>query len=253
MSVDRITLVTGGSRGIGAAAAKLCAKAGHAVAVNFLTNADKAEAVAAEIRDAGGLAITLQADTGDEVQVERMFDDVTSELGPITGLVNNAGVHGPRGRLDELTKDQIQAVLSTKVLGCFLCARAAVKRMSTKHGGSGGAIVNVSSGSANLGAPNDGILYAASKGALNSLTIGLSQEVAREGIRVNTVAPGLTKTEVERGPERLELAKTIVANQSIPRQEVPDDLVGAVLFFASDDARFITGQTLAVSGGLGFR
>ena len=244
MSVDRITLVTGGSRGIGAAAAKLCAKAGHAVAVNFLTNADKAEAVAAEIRDAGGLAITLQADTGDEVQVERMFDDVTSELGPITGLVNNAGVHGPRGRLDELTKDQIQAVLSTNVLGCFLCARAAVKRMSTKHGGSGGAIVNVSSGSANLGAPNDGILYAASKGALNSLTIGLSQEVAREGIRVNTVAPGLTKTDM---PSKEVLERF---GPQLPLGRVGQPEVGeAIIWLLSDTASYVNGANLRVSGG----
>ncbi|MDG2204469.1 MAG: SDR family NAD(P)-dependent oxidoreductase, partial [Alphaproteobacteria bacterium] len=142
--MERITLITGGSRGIGSAAAKLCAEAGHAVAVNYVNNADKAEAVATAIRDAGGIAMTVQADTGDEAQVERMFDAVTAKLGRITGLVNNAGVHGPRGRLDELTNDEIQAVLNTNVLGYFLCARAAVKRMSTKHGGDGGAIVNVS-------------------------------------------------------------------------------------------------------------
>ena len=245
MSVKRVTLVTGGSRGIGAAAAKLCAKSGHSVAVNYLTNADQAEAVAMKIRDAGGLAMTVQADTGDEAQVERMFDDVTAELGLITGLVNNAGIHGPRGRLDELTKDQIQAVLSTNVLGCFLCARAAVKRMSTEHGGSGGAIVNVSSGSAKLGAPNDGILYAASKGALNSLTIGLSQEVAREGIRVNTVAPGLTETDMP-STEVLERVGPQLPSGRVGR---PEEIGEAIVWLLSDTASYVNGANLRVSGG----
>ena len=243
--MERITLITGGSRGIGAAAAKLCAEAGHAVAVNYVTNADKAEAVAATIRDAGGIAMTVQADTGDESQVERMFDAVASEMGLITGLVNNAGVHGPRGRLDELTNYEIQAVLNTNVLGCFLCARAAVKRMSTKHGGGGGAIVNVSSGSAHLGAPNDGILYAASKGAVNSLTIGLSQEVAREGIRVNTVAPGLTETDMP-SKEALEHMGPQLPSGRVGQ---PEEIGEAIVWLLSDAASYVNGANLRVSGG----
>ena len=243
--MERITLITGGSRGIGSAAAKLCAEAGHAVAVNYVNNADKAEAVATAIRDAGGIAMTAQADTGDEAQVERMFDAVTAKLGRITGLVNNAGVHGPRGRLDELTNDEIQAVLNTNVLGCFLCARAAVKRMSTKHGGDGGAIVNVSSGSAHLGAPNDGILYAASKGAVNSLTIGLSQEVAREGIRVNTVAPGLTETDMP----TTEVLERMGPQLPAGRVGQPEEIGEAIVWLLSDAASYVNGANLRVSGG----
>lgn len=243
--MERITLITGGSRGIGSAAAKLCAEAGHAVAVNYVNNADKAEAVATAIRDAGGIAMTVQADTGDEAQVERMFDAVTAKLGRITGLVNNAGVHGPRGRLDELTNDEIQAVLNTNVLGYFLCARAAVKRMSTKHGGGGGAIVNVSSGSAHLGAPNDGILYAASKGAVNSLTIGLSQEVAREGIRVNTVAPGLTETDMP----TTEVLERMGPQLPAGRVGQPEEIGEAIVWLLSDAASYVNGANLRVSGG----
>jgi NAD(P)-dependent dehydrogenase (short-subunit alcohol dehydrogenase family) len=243
--MERITLITGGSRGIGSAAAKLCAEAGHAVAVNYVNNADKAEAVATAIRDAGGIAMTVQADTGDEAQVERMFDAVTAKLGRITGLVNNAGVHGPRGRLDELTNDEIQAVLNTNVLGYFLCARAAVKRMSTKHGGDGGAIVNVSSGSAHLGAPNDGILYAASKGAVNSLTIGLSQEVAREGIRVNTVAPGLTETDMP----TTEVLERMGPQLPAGRVGQPEEIGEAIVWLLSDAASYVNGANLRVSGG----
>ncbi len=243
--MERITLITGGSRGIGSAAAKLCAEAGHAVAVNYVNNADKAEAVATAIRDAGGIAMTVQADTGDEAQVERIFDAVTAKLGRITGLVNNAGVHGPRGRLDELTNDEIQAVLNTNVLGYFLCARAAVKRMSTKHGGDGGAIVNVSSGSAHLGAPNDGILYAASKGAVNSLTIGLSQEVAREGIRVNTVAPGLTETDMP----TTEVLERMGPQLPAGRVGQPEEIGEAIVWLLSDAASYVNGANLRVSGG----
>jgi len=243
--MERITLITGGSRGIGSAAAKLCAEAGHAVAVNYVNNADKAEAVATAIRDAGGIAMTVQADTGDEAQVERMFDAVTAKLGRITGLINNAGVHGPRGRLDELTNDEIQAVLNTNVLGYFLCARAAVKRMSTKHGGDGGAIVNVSSGSAHLGAPNDGILYAASKGAVNSLTIGLSQEVAREGIRVNTVAPGLTETDMP----TTEVLERMGPQLPAGRVGQPEEIGEAIVWLLSDAASYVNGANLRVSGG----
>ena len=243
--MERITLITGGSRGIGSAAAKLCAEAGHAVAVNYVNNADKAEAVATAIRDAGGIAMTVQADTGDEAQVERMFDAVTAKLGRITGLVNNAGVHGPRGRLDELTNDEIQAVLNTNVLGYFLCARAVVKRMSTKHGGDGGAIVNVSSGSAHLGAPNDGILYAASKGAVNSLTIGLSQEVAREGIRVNTVAPGLTETDMP----TTEVLERMGPQLPAGRVGQPEEIGEAIVWLLSDAASYVNGANLRVSGG----
>ena len=159
--------------------------------------------------------------------------------------MNNAGVHGPRGRLEDLTNDEIQAVLRTNVLGCFLCARAAVKRMSTKHGGSGGVIVNVSSGSAHLGAPNDGILYAASKGAVNSLTIGLSQEVARDGIRVNTVAPGLTETDMP-SKEALEQMGPQLPSGRVGQ---PEEIGEAIIWLLSDAASYVNGANLRVSGG----
>lgn len=243
--MNRVTIVTGASRGIGAAAARLCARDGHAVGVNYVGNADKAAAVVAAIADAGGRAIAVQADTGVEADVARMFETVAAELGPVTGLVNNAGVHGPRGRLDGLTDADIVEVLNVNVRGYFLCARAAVMCMSTKHGGAGGAIVNVSSGSAHLGAPNDGILYAASKGAVNSLTIGLSQEVAREGIRVNTVSPGLTETDM---PARETLDRV---GPTLPsgRAGQPSEIAEAIVWLLSDAASYVNGANMRVSGG----
>lgn len=243
--MNRVTIVTGASRGIGAAAARLCARDGHAVGVNYVGNADKAAAVVAAIADAGGRAIAVQADTGVEADVARMFETVAAELGPVTGLVNNAGVHGPRGRLDGLTDADIVEVLNVNVRGYFLCARAAVMCMSTKHGGAGGAIVNVSSGSAHLGAPNDGILYAASKGAVNSLTIGLSQEVAREGIRVNTVSPGLTETDM---PARETLDRV---GPTLPsgRAGQPSEIAEAIVWLLSDVASYVNGANMRVSGG----
>ncbi len=243
--MNRVTLVTGGSRGIGAATAKMCAKAGHAVAVNYLANEEKAMAVTSAITDGGGKAITVKADTGVEIDVEKMFEKVTNELGTPTGLVNNAGIYGPRGRLDELSTASIRSVFNTNVLGYFLCAKAAIQLMSTKHGGVGGAIVNVSSGSAYLGAPNDGILYAASKGAVNSLTIGLSQEVAREGVRVNTVAPGLTQTDMP----SIEVLRDIGPKLPLGRVGQPEEIAEAICWLLSDSASYVNGANLRVSGG----
>ena len=243
--MKNVTVVTGASRGIGAATARLCAKAGHAVAINYLNNADMAKAVAASITHAGGEAITVQANTCAETDVERMFEEVTNQLGKITGLVNNAGIHGPRGRLDDLETDKIRAVLDTNVLGYFLCSRSAIKTMSTKYNGNGGAIVNVSSGSAHIGGPNIGILYAASKGAVNSLTIGLSQEVAREGIRVNTVAPGLTETDM---PSR-EILKQLGPKIPIGRVGQPEEIAEAITWLLSDAASYVNGANLRISGG----
>ena len=243
--MKHVTIVTGGSRGIGAAAARLCAKAGHAVAVNYITNEEKAQAVALAITDSGGKAIIAKADTSVEVEVDKMFQKVTAELGTITGLVNNAGIHGPRGRLDELSHETIRAVLDTNVIGYFLCTRAAVKLMSTRHGGIGGAIVNVSSGSAHLGAPNNGILYAASKGAVNSLTIGLSQEIAREGIRVNTVAPGLTETDMP----SIDALKRLGPKLPLGRVGQPEEIAEAIVWLLSDAASYVNGANLRVSGG----
>ncbi|MEK9754855.1 MAG: SDR family oxidoreductase [Rhodospirillaceae bacterium] len=241
----KVTLVTGGSRGIGAATAKACAAAGHKVAVNYVANAEAAERVVAEIRAAGGNAIAVKADTANEAKVVAMFERVEAELGPLTGLVNNGGIHGPRGRLDALTAAEIDQVLAINVKGCFLCAREAVKHMSTKYGGQGGAIVNVSSGSAHLGDPGGGVIYAASKGAVNSLTIGLSQEVVGEGIRVNAVAPGITDTDM---PPKDKIA---TAGSFVPmgRAGKPDEIAAAILWLLSDAASYVSGANIRAAGG----
>ncbi len=243
--MTKVTLVTVASRGIGAATARACAAAGHKVAVNYVNNAEAAGRVAGEIRAAGGTAMTVKADTSNEAEVVAMFDAVTIELGPITGLVNNAGIHGPRGRLDALTDAEIADVLNVNVRGCFLCAREAVKRMSTKHGCAGGAIVNVSSGAAKMGDPGGGVIYAASKGAVNSLTIGLSQEVAGEGVRVNAVAPGLTATDMP-PPDKLASAPKIIP---MGRVGQPEEIAAAILWLLSDDAGYVAGANIRVSGG----
>jgi NAD(P)-dependent dehydrogenase (short-subunit alcohol dehydrogenase family) len=243
--MKRVTLITGASRGIGAATALLCAADGDAVAINYRSDADAAERVRTEIEMAGGTAIAVKGDIGIEADILHMFETVDRVLGTVTGLVNNAGIHGPRGRLDALGTDDIFRVLAVNVQGCFLCAREAVKRMSTKYGGAGGAIVNVSSGSARLGNPHDGVLYAASKGAVNSLTIGLSQEVAGEGIRVNTVAPGLTETDM---PPR---DKLVIQGPGIPIGRVarPEEIAEAIVWLLSDKASYTAGANIRVGGG----
>ena len=243
--MSAITIVTGASRGIGRAVAIACAEAGHAVAVNYRSGAEAAERVVGEISAAGGRAIAVQADIAIEADVLRLFETVDRELGKLTGLVNNAGIHGPRGPLHALTDADIAGVLDVNVRGVFLCAREAVKRMSTNSGGDGGAIVNISSGSAHIGSPGDGVLYAASKGAVNSLTIGLSQEVAGQGIRVNTVAPGLTETDMP-NPEVL---KTKGPQLPSGRVGQPQEIAEAVLWLLSDKASYVAGANLRVSGG----
>lgn len=241
----KVTIVTGGSRGIGAATAKACAGAGHKVAVNYVASAKAAESVVEAIRAGGGTAIAVKANTADEAEVIAMFERVERELGPVTGLVNNAGIHGPRARLDQLSAAEIDDVLAINVKGCFLCAREAVKRMSRKHGGNGGAIVNVSSGSAHLGDPGNGVIYAASKGAVNSLTIGLSQEVVGEGIRVNAVAPGLTETDMPPKDKIAQGAKTI----PIGRVGQPHEIAAAILWLLSDEASYVSGANIRAAGG----
>jgi NAD(P)-dependent dehydrogenase (short-subunit alcohol dehydrogenase family) len=245
MSGQKVTLVTGASRGIGAAVAKALAAEGHAVAVNYVAGEAAANEVVRAIEQAGGRAIAVQADTASEADVLRLFETVEAELGPLTGLVNNAGVHGPRKRVDEQEDADIARVLDVNVRGYFLCAREAVKRMSTKHGGQGGVIVNVSSGAANLGSPGQGVLYATSKGAVNSLTIGLSQEVAGEGIRVNTVAPGMTDTDMP-GADRLEKQAKLIP---MGRVAMPEEIAEAVVWLMSDKASYVAGANLRVGGG----
>ena len=245
MSAAKVTLVTGASRGIGAAVAKALAAEGHALAVNYVAGEATAREVVRAIEQAGGRAIAVQADTASEADVVRLFETVETELGPLTGLVNNAGIHGPRKRVDEQEDADIARVLDVNVRGYFLCAREAVKRMSTTHGGNGGVIVNVSSGAANLGSPGQGVLYATSKGAVNSLTIGLSQEVAGEGIRVNTVAPGMTDTDMP-GADRLEKQAKLIP---MGRVAMPEEIAEAVVWLMSDKASYVAGANLRVGGG----
>jgi len=245
MAGGPVTLITGASRGIGAATARLAGARGHVVGVNYRANADAAAAVVADIEASGGRAIAVQADTSVEADVVRLFDAVTEAFGPVTGLVNNAGIFGPRERVDALTLDDIERVLAVNVKGYILCAREAIARMSTKHGGAGGAIVNVSSGAAHRGSPGGGVLYATSKGAVNSLTIGLSQEVTGEGIRVNAVAPGLTDTDMPTEEAKAKLGPTI----PMGRVGRPEEIAEAILFLLSDEASYIAGANLRVAGG----
>jgi NAD(P)-dependent dehydrogenase (short-subunit alcohol dehydrogenase family) len=247
--MDKVLIVTGASRGIGAATARLAAARGYRVCVNFLGSAEAAHALVAEIEAAGGRALAVQGDTSDEAAVCRLFETVDRALGPVDALVNNAGVTGPMGRVEDLALDTLRHVLDVNVIGCILCAREAVRRMSTKRGGRGGAIVNVSSGAATLGSPNEYVHYAASKGAVDSFTIGLAREVAGEGIRVNAVSPGLIETDIHASagaPDRLErLAPTV----PIARAGSPEEVAEPILWLLSDAASYMTGGILRVAGG----
>lgn len=241
----KIALVTGGSRGIGAATCRLLARDDWDVAVNYASNSAAADKVADDVRATGRRAMTVQADVGDEEQVLAMFAAVQTELGPIDGLVNSAGIIGPVGRVDALKPEDIDRVLKTNVVGCILTCREAVRRMSTQYGGKGGAIVNVSSGSAYIGNPGAQVLYAISKGAVNSLHIGLSQEVAGEGIRVNAVSPGMTATEMVSE----EAAAANVGRIPMGRLGEPEEIAEAIVWLMSDKAAYTAGANIRVAGG----
>lgn len=244
-----VLLVTGGSRGIGAATARLAAAQGWAVAVNYAANSLAADEVVRHIRSAGGNAITVQADVADEAQVLRMFEKVDAKLGRLTGLVNNAGVVDVTARLDEMDMARWRRMFDINVMGSLLCAREAVRRMATRHGGDGGAIVNVSSAAARLGAPGQYVDYAAAKGAIDAFTIGLAKEVAADGIRVNAVRPGLIETEIHASgglPNRVNDLKHQVPMQ---RGGTADEVAQAIVWLLSDAASYTTMSLLEVSGG----
>lgn len=244
-----ILLVTGASRGIGAATARLAAAQGWAVAVNYTANAAAAAAVVHDIRAAGGTAIAVQADVADEAQVLAMFEAVDTQLGRLSGLVNNAGVVDVSARVDEMSVARLKRMFDVNVIGAMVCAREAVRRMSTRHGGSGGAIVNLSSAAARLGSPHQYVDYAAAKGAIDVFTVGLAKEVAAEGIRVNAVAPGLIATDIHASagmPDRLhKLGPTV----PIGREGTAEEVASTILFLMSAEASYITGAVLEVSGG----
>lgn len=244
-----VVIVTGGGRGIGAATARLAAERGYAVCVNFRANGAAAEGVAAAARAAGAKAIAVQADIAREADVGRLFDTAAAELGPITALVNNAGILERQGRLDAMEAARFERVFATNVTGAFLCAREAVRRMSRRHGGAGGAIVNVSSIAALLGAPGEYVDYAASKGAIDTLTIGLAREVADEGIRVNAVRPGVIRTDIHASggePGRVERVKSAIP---MKRGGEPEEVARAILWLLSSESSYCTGTFIDVSGG----
>ena len=245
----RVALVTGASRGIGAATALLAAQQGWAVAVNYTANSLAADEVVRRIRAGGGTAMAVQADVADEAQVLAMFARVDAKLGPLSGLVNNAGVVDVSARVDEMDMARWRRMFDINVLGSMLCAREAVRRMSTRHGGSGGAIVNVSSAASRLGSPGQYVDYAAAKGAIDAFTIGLAKEVAGEGIRVNAVRPGLIETDIHASgglPNRVQDLKHLVPMQ---RGGTADEVAQAIVWLLSPAASYTTMSLLDVSGG----
>jgi NAD(P)-dependent dehydrogenase (short-subunit alcohol dehydrogenase family) len=247
--MDKVMLITGASRGIGAATAQLAARRGYAVCLNYRQRADAAEQLAQRIRQAGGRAITVAADVADEEQVAALFAAIDREFGRLDVLVNNAGMLERQMRLEEMDAARLQRVFATNVQGSFLCAREAIKRMSTAHGGRGGAIVNLSSVAARLGAPNEYIDYAAAKAAIDAMTIGLAKEVAAEGIRVNAVRPGVVYTEIHASGGEPDRVERVRASVPMARGGQPEEIAEAVLWLASDQASYTSGALLDVAGG----
>ena len=245
----KILLVTGGSRGIGAETCRLAAADGYKVAVNYVSNAVAAKALVQEIEAKGGEAFAIEGDVGNEADILAMFDAVDKRFGRLDALVNNAGVIDVLARLDQIDAARIERILRVNVTGTILCAREAVKRMSTAHGGSGGAIVNLSSMAATLGGAAQYIDYAASKGAIDSFTLGLAREVATEGIRVNAVKPGMIETEIHLGSGKADRLSAIIKDLPMKRLGQADEVARAIVYLLSDAASYVTGAILNVSGG----
>ena len=242
--MSKVVLITGASRGIGAATARRAARAGFDVAINYTRDEASAQAVADDVRAAGTQALVVRADVGSEKEIVGMFEAVDASLGPVTALVNNTGILFQQMRLDEMDAERIARVLAVNVTGTILCCREAVRRMSTRHGGSGGAIVNVSSASSHLGGPGINVTYAASKGAVDSLNWGLAQEVAAEGIRVNSVSPGVIDTEIQPAGR----VEQVGPNLPMKRVGQAEEVAAAILFLLSDGASYVAGTKINVSG-----
>jgi NAD(P)-dependent dehydrogenase (short-subunit alcohol dehydrogenase family) len=247
--MNKVLLVTGGSRGIGAATALMAAQSGWAVAVNYTANSLAADEVVRQIRASGGQAMSVQADVADEAQVLRMFEHIDAKFGRLTGLVNNAGVVDVTARVDEMSVARWKRMFDINVIGSMICAREAVRRMSTRHGGEGGSIVNISSAASRLGSPGQYVDYAAAKGAIDAFTIGLAKEVAAEGVRVNAVRPGLIETEIHASgglPNRVKELQHLVPAQ---RGGTAEEVAQGIVWLLSDAASYTTMSFLDISGG----
>jgi len=247
--MNPIILVTGASRGIGAATALLCARQGFDVAVNYTRDARAAEAIATQVRALGHRAMVVGADVSREDEVLRLFVAVDAELGPLTALVNNAGVVDVAARVDEMSAARLMRMFAVNVLGSFLCAREAVRRMSTKHGGRGGAIVNLSSAAARIGAPGQYVDYAAAKGAIDTFTLGLAKEVAAEGIRVNAVRPGIIETDIHASGGQPDRAAQMAPQVPMRRAGSAEEVAQAIAWLLSDASSYTAGAVIDVTGG----
>lgn len=247
--MKKLMLVTGGSRGIGAATARLAATKGYAVCISYVSNEAAAQKVVADITQSGGEALAVQANVALAADILRLFEESDAAFGPLAALVNNAGMLEGQCRVDQMDAARLIRVMTTNVVGSFLCAQQAVRRMSTRHGGAGGAIVNLSSAAARLGGPGEYVDYAASKGAIDTFTVGLAKEVAGEAIRVNAVRPGLIYTDIHASggdPGRVDRVKSAVPMQ---RGGSAEEVANTILWLLSDEASYVTGAVLDVSGG----
>lgn len=247
--MSKTVLITGGSRGIGAATALMAASQGYAVAVNFASNSLAADEVVRQIRAGGGQAITVQADVASESEVTAMFEKIDARFGRLTALVNNAGVVDYTARVDAMTLERLQRMFAINVFGSFLCARQAVLRMSTRYGGAGGSIVNVSSAASRLGSPGQYVDYAAAKGAIDSFTLGLAKEVANEGIRVNAVRPGIIETEIHASGGLPDRAREVAPMVPMQRPGTAAEVAEAIMWLLSGQSSYATGALLDIAGG----